>query len=300
MGKSNQQDNEALNVSLSYTLKHLQTEVTLEDIDSSEDIYELRPDGPSSQILDLKSSQKFKNFVKVLKKEFNLESSNFKIKSVNDFPSDCGLASSASSLMALTEAFYKKYQDVHQKEKPLIERSLLSRKGSGSSCRSFFSPFALWDGDDVKALNLALKLHHMVIVIDKSPKAVSSSEAHKKVQSSLLLKDRPERARTRMAQLIGALKSDWRKAFEICWNEFWDMQVLFETSVPSFGYLQPESLKVLFEIRDSWNQTDDGPLVTMDAGPNIHLLFREDQTSLFHKNCEHWSGRYECYDSRSL
>jgi len=33
----------------------------------------------------------------------------------------------------------------------------------------------------------------------------------------------------------------------------------------------------LMSLRKMWQEKGDGPLVTMDAGPNIHLLFRRDQ-----------------------
>ncbi len=297
MGKKSSKLNQALNVSLSYTLDHLQTHVLLEDSPTDADIYNLKPDGPDSESLGPEASLKFSRFVEVLKKEFQLESQFFKISSVNNFPSDCGLASSASSLMALTEALHEKYKAQHQKEIPHLDRALLSRQGSGSSCRSFFKPFSIWDGDQVTAVNLPVELLHMVIVVDKKPKAVSSTQAHQRVQSSLLLKDREQRARMRMGQLIGALQSDWKKAFEICWAEFWDMHGLFETSMPPFGYLGAESLKVLEELRQSWELNQDGPLVTMDAGPNIHLLFRSDQKELWNQNLQLWKSRYECHHS---
>ena len=34
---------------------------------------------------------------------------------------------------------------------------------------------------------------------------------------------------------------------------------------------------MLKAVRDHWNSQGDGPIVTMDAGANVHLLYREDQ-----------------------
>jgi diphosphomevalonate decarboxylase len=69
----------------------------------------------------------------------------------------------------------------------------------------------------------------------------------------------------------------WREAFEICWAEFWDMHALFETSKPSFGYMTANTMAVLEKVKEFWSAHQDGPLTTMDAGANVHLLWRDDQ-----------------------
>jgi diphosphomevalonate decarboxylase len=119
---------------------------------------------------------------------------------------------------------------------------------------------------------------HQVVVVDQQRKEVSSSVAHQRVSSSLLFVGRPTRAEQRLDELVAALRaSDWRQAFEVTWAEFWDMHALFETSRPPFGYMSERSFEVLQGVRDFWRRHQDGPLVTMDAGPNVHLLYRADQ-----------------------
>ena len=54
------------------------------------------------------------------------------------------------------------------------------------------------------------------------------------------------------------------------------MHALFETSLPSFGYMTAESVEVLHKVREYWRKHDSGPLVTMDAGANVHLLGFDD------------------------
>ena len=120
----------------------------------------------------------------------------------------------------------------------------------------------------------------MVVVCDKK-KLVSSSSAHARVVSSSLFVGRQERAEQRLIELIAALShKNWSQSFDLVWAEFWDMHALFETAMPSFSYLLPSSIKVLNYVRDFWREHADGPLVTVDAGPNIHLLFRDDQAHL--------------------
>ncbi|MCC6137265.1 MAG: diphosphomevalonate decarboxylase, partial [Bdellovibrionaceae bacterium] len=167
------------------------------------------------------------------------------------------------------------------------EQAALSRQGSGSSCRSFFDGFVEWDGADrIRPLVTGPNpFVHQVFIVSTAVKSVSSSQAHLKVATSLLMPGRTERAITRLektkALLVGQL--DWRELFELCWAEFWDMHALFETSQPAFGYFTPESLDIIYSAREYWQVNNDGPIVTMDAGPNVHLLWRQDQKDLAKK-----------------
>ncbi|GHT90381.1 diphosphomevalonate decarboxylase [Alphaproteobacteria bacterium] len=193
------------------------------------------------------------------------------------FPAGAGLASSASSFAALTMCAFKAICDIKGTPIPSMDyMSSVSRVGSGSSCRSFFSPWCLWRDENAEKIDIKInKLSHEVIIVDDRPKEVSSSMAHKLVQTSLLMPGREKRAETRLEQLIAALNNlRWDAAYQICWEEFWDMHALFETASPSFGYMQPETIRVLSEIRKFWKSNGDGPIVTLDAGPNIHLLWR--------------------------
>jgi diphosphomevalonate decarboxylase len=284
MGKSAVNGNRPTNASLSYTLNHLVTEIQLEASEKSWDVIE--PLEKESFFLELseKGQARFLAFFEVLKKQFRLQGRHFVIRSGNNFPSDCGLASSASSFAALTSAAHAyalKEGRLGQEMTPR-ELSIISQRGSGSSCRSFFSGFALWENEGAVSLDVGIKvLEHDVILLEKNQKEVSSSKAHLQVLTSLLFSGRAQRAENRLAALLKAFREGaWAKAYEICWEEFWDMHALFETARPSFGYMTPDSLKVLDLVRKFWKEKGDGPLVTMDAGPNVHWLFRRDQKDL--------------------
>lgn len=285
MGKTDSKSNRPTNSSVSYSLDKLKTFVRIcQSEDLTEDQWKPLQRGNLLKIeLSEKGLIKFLHHFNELKKEFKLKGF-FYIESANNFPSDCGLASSASSYAALTLAAYEYYLKAAGGAVAAYrpkELSKLSQKGSGSSCRSFFSPWALWHQDGAEAMQLPFnELKHQVILCDQSVKTVSSSEAHLRVTTSDLFKGRPERAEERLRYLIQALRQkDWKWAREIAWSEFWDMHVLFHTSVPAFMYMNDKSFKVLKELNDCWNEKKDGPLVTMDAGSNIHLLYRPDQNS---------------------
>jgi diphosphomevalonate decarboxylase len=274
MGKS--ADNVPLNPSLSFTLDKFNSKVELEETEAPFDEWD------ASQTIEDSDRNRFLKHLSFLKESFGLRE-NFRVRSTNNFPSHCGLASSASSFAALTKCAAVAASHLKNESfADLANMNRLSRRGSGSSCRSFFSPFAIWDADGAWPLNLgSLHLLHQVVVVDSSRKEVSSSDAHKRVLTSGHWDGRPKRAHERLQKLIRALEhNSWREAYEITWAEFQDMHELFQTSRPSFGYMKESSLHVLEIIREFWESSGDGPLVTMDAGPNVHLLYREDQKSL--------------------
>jgi diphosphomevalonate decarboxylase len=296
MGKTDTVNNRPTNSSLSWTLNNLRTHVRIrQNKELTQDQWSpfIRNDLRPIELSE-KGKQKFLDFFAKLKIEFKL-SGFFEIESANNFPSDCGLASSASSFAALTLIAHQ-FAGARYLPKELAK---ISQKGSGSSCRSFFSPWALWHESGAEEIQLPIKeLKHMVILCDETKKTVSSSQAHVQVLTSDLFKGRPERAADRLQKLVTSLRKpdgQWKKIFEICWNEFWDMHTLFHTSVPAFMYINGDGFTALSEILEMWNKDGDGPIVTMDAGSNIHLLFRTDQPDVYLNYLHHFSDKFNLW-----
>lgn len=283
MGKTTDGTNQAVNTSLSYTLDHLQSLIELETHSGTKDLWQpLANEHAPPLELSTAQQQRFLAHLSKLKESYAYAGS-FLVRSGNTFPPDCGLASSASSFAALTRCGIAALSEITQRAPlQITEQAELSRQASGSSCRSFFRPWALWDEQGAKAIALPYaKLIHQVIIVDSEKKSVSSSSAHQRIKTSLLFADRAQRAETRCDLLITYLQQqDWTQAFQITWQEFWDMHALFETANPSFGYMTSHSLAVLRYLANFWEKHHDGPLVTMDAGPNIHLLYRLDQVKI--------------------
>ena len=157
----------------------------------------------------------------------------------------------------------------------------------------------MWDGDTIDALDFPVgDLLHMVVIVDGGRKSVSSSDAHLRVTTSPRFAGREDRARVRMGQLLDALTdSDWRSAYEISSAEFQDMHELFHTSDPPFRYRTPVSDRILQECADLWAMHRDGPIATMDAGPNVHLLFRQDQKAMMSQVRERYSPSHRVLSS---
>jgi diphosphomevalonate decarboxylase len=286
MGKVEGSSNVPTNSSLSLTLDDLCTFVRLElpeDKPLSQDEWRpLKKEGCLEPELSATAVDRFLRHFKALKQEWAIEK-NFIIESCNNFPSDCGLASSASSFAALTLAAVEMFQRLNPREEiTRAEIAQLSRQGSGSSCRSFFGPWALWYKEGVRPIEFPyVNLLHQVVIVAPGKKLVTSSQAHQRVVTSSLFINRAERAEQRLAEFMQAMHRErWSIAFEICWAEFWDMHALFETSRAPFGYMESATLETLNYIKNFWSQKKDGPLVTMDAGANVHLIWRADQEAL--------------------
>jgi diphosphomevalonate decarboxylase len=316
MGKlEGREGNLPTNSSLSWTLSHLKTFVRLSPLASGVDEWRaLEGDELLPLELTMKSKDRFLRHFSFLKEKLDLQG-GFLIESANNFPSDCGLASSASSFAALSLAAYRMSLKMGGPEREIQEIADYSRQGSGSSIRSFYGPWALWHSEGARPLEfLGGELFHQVVVVESQKKKVSSSEAHRRVANSELFKGRIERAEKRLALLLeslkqlgaavrrppddGASRSHWTDAFEICWAEFWDMHALFETSSPPFGYMESGSLDVLQKLRGIWSELGDGPLVTMDAGANVHLLYRPDQKNLAAQIKKDFSQKWVVFASR--
>lgn len=297
MGKKDSERNIPTNSSLSYTLNKLVSSVELEKIPGRKDYWEpLYIPGAQPFELGEKGQQRFLNHFARIKERFNYDGA-FVVRSSNNFPHSSGLASSASSFAALTKCAALALSELTQH--PLLsieEQAQLSREGSGSSCRSFFSPWALWKEKTVSSIELPYNdLIHQVIVISHQEKEVSSREAHARIHTSKLFPTRDKRAEQNLKTLLSALEEqDWQSAYQICWREFQDMHQLFATCQTPFSYITEQSRMALELLQDLWQRQGDGPIVTMDAGPNIHLLYRPDQKELCHEfTKEYLLGNYD-------
>lgn len=297
MGKKDAAKNLPDNPSLSYTLNNLLTYVTLELHSGTTDVWESL-DIPGADKLNLSTTAqaRFLHHLSRMKALFNYNG-NFIVRSNNTFPHGSGLASSASSFAALTKCASLALSELTHSALPSVETQAdLSRQGSGSSCRSFFSPWAVWNEERVEPIALPYEtLSHEVIVIDRTEKNVSSSEAHRRIRSSQLYADRSLRATKNLASLLAAFRAqNWHDAYQICWQEFQDMHALFSSCDEPFSYMTTATCKVLEQLQTFWHEEEDGPIVTMDAGPNIHLLYRLDQGELAYRfKQKYLMGQYD-------
>ena len=268
-----------VNTSLSYTLDSYTSGVQLIPISGQKDQWSPLVGKPWLPIqLSAKEKEKFLNFFQTLKKIFGL-TQYYEVQSANNFHKSAGMASSASSFSALTKASYHQALSEGGTAWTPEQLSMVSRQGSGSSCRSFFKPWCVWDQKGARNIQLPFqKLLHKVIWMDPTEKKVPSSLAHQRVPTSPYFKGRGDRAEKRLKQLLQAFQQkNWKKIYLIVKEEFEDMHRLFETSQPAFSYRNDKTQQVLEKVDQYWKENQDGPLVTMDAGANVHLLYQPHQ-----------------------
>ncbi|WP_338521279.1 diphosphomevalonate decarboxylase [Candidatus Legionella polyplacis] len=289
MGKKNKINNLPINSSLSYTLNRFKSTVLLEyNKKIKQDLWKPLSITKTNHtknifLLSISEQKRFLKHLSRIKSYFNYKGS-FIVQSNNNFPISAGISSSASSFAALTKCAILAISTIKQCPIPSITKQAnISRMASGSSCRSFFSPWTLW-----KKNNLVLSpkinynnLKHQIILIDKKKKYISSTQAHNLIETSTYFKTRHKRANNNLKKLFKAIKyKHWKNIYKICWEEFFDLHRLFITSKPSFSYINQKTENALLMLKELWKVKKDGPIITMDAGPNIHLLYRNDQTKL--------------------
>jgi len=184
MGKADFRTHQACNPSLSYTLPGFTSTVTLRVAATARDHF------MTHNTLSEKAQKRFLKHLQFIKDTLQYKGF-FEVDSSNSFPSSCGLASSASSFAALTACALKAIATCTGQqgllEMSFEEQALMSQRGSGSSCRSFFAPWALWDQRGARSIELPYQqLKHHVVVVSDLQKEVSSSEAHQRVLESFI------------------------------------------------------------------------------------------------------------------
>lgn len=274
--------NRPTNASLSYTLDHLRSRVEIQNSSAESDSWQaLQSPGWLPIELSEKGREKFLKHFQFLKKHWGIHGC-FQLSSANNFPAGAGIASSASSFAALTLATYELAKSLNlTADVSRSELADLSRRGSGSSGRSLFSGYCLWDAEGFQQVGQEWpQLMHDLIVLDEEHKSVSSSEAHLRILTSSQFAGRIDRVDARLKKLFEAFnQADISSGAQVVWDEFWDMHTLFHTSQPPFFYMNENTMKVLRLIQIECSQLT-WPLVTMDAGANIHILYFKGQENL--------------------
>ncbi len=311
MGKTDFTRNLPVNSSLSLTLSELCTYVEIRDVGeprSSPEWIAEKPDGAKGEVPTLNESgrEKFlRHFERCrshspeILRGSGLELSQTRatampaIRTTNTFPSEAGIASSASSFAALTlaavayfSASRNSFRDRYARD-PEMRRSLaeLSREGSGSSIRSFEGPFVAWKNARAESVESLLPpLSDLVVIVSAGKKLVGSSEAHRRVESSPYWVGRSSRAETRFEELKGALKRGaFQRVAEIAEADFRDMHHLFETAQPPFSYFAPGTEEVLEFLAIGADDGESPFAVTMDAGPNVHVVVPQSSEEFWRK-----------------
>lgn len=213
------------------------------------------------------------------------------IKSCNTFPHSSGIASSASSMSALVLCLLDIEQLLSDNETIDFRKvSFFSRLGSGSACRSVFEKLALWgetaivpESSNEYAVPLVEMLHpnfqtycDSILIVSAEKKAVSSRFGHALMNDNPFSETRYESARKHTEALYQVLKTgDYTDFISIVEAEALQLHALMFCSKPSFILLKPNTLHIIEKTRAFRNETGIPLCFTLDAGPNVHLLYPE-------------------------
>ena len=290
------------NPSLSMALKHSVTEMELKATTSKPGQGKLSAFFFENH-LNTTFADRFGSFLNSLHPEFPfLENIDITIKSRNTFPHSAGIASSASGFSALALCLCSLQQSYLQisldEERFRISASRIARLGSGSACRSVFPGYSVWGkntvfksaGDD-SATDINDDIHSefqnledAVLLVNTKAKAVSSSQGHALMQQHPYRNARVAQAQSNLELLADSLKTgDWDNFINVTENEALSLHALMLSSSPGFILMGPDTINIIQRIRDFRNLTKTPVCFTLDAGPNIHMLYRrQDKTQIKH------------------
>lgn len=282
------------NPSISFTLEHCYSETSvtlLEKEDKKSKDIEMRFyfDGKANMAFQLKM---FKFFESIRKDFPLLRQYSLLIHSTNSFPHSSGIASSASAMSALSLCLCDLQQQLEgdkiNNEKFLQKASVYARLGSGSAARSVYPLIAEWGksknvkgSSDEYAVPYAKDLHpifrnyqNTILIASSSEKKVSSRVGHSLMKTNPFAQTRYEQANRNLKSILGALKSgDLEKFGTIVEEEAMTLHALMMCSTPSFILMAPSTLAMIERIRRYREETKLPVYFTLDAGPNIHLLY---------------------------
>ena len=214
------------------------------------------------------------------------------IDSKNTFPHSAGIASSASAMSALALCLLSIEQELEAFEEEDLKRraSALARYGSGSASRSVYGGFNLWgecmffpDSSKEYAIPITNHIHEnfkdlqdTILIVRSEEKSVSSTAGHKLMNDHAYRVARVNQAKTNTENLINALQSgDFDTFIQICEEEAMSLHAMMMTSKPSYLLMKPESLEIIEKVKKFRSETVTPICFTLDAGPNIHLIYPE-------------------------
>jgi diphosphomevalonate decarboxylase len=240
-------------------------------------------------IVEEKFATKIQNYLETLKPELPfLSHVSVEIETSNTFPHGTGIASSASGLsaFALTLTDYLKHLRPDEDPSVFFKRaSFLARLASGSACRSVYGGFTCW-GDsempettDKYATELIVHpemshMHDSVLVIHGKEKNVSSTAGHGRMSDHFFAEARFKQAKHHFTRCVAALKAgDVEAVGEILEAEALSLHAMMLTSPQVYTLLKPNTIAAMEAIWAFRRETKLPLYFTLDAGPNLHLIY---------------------------
>ena len=239
--------------------------------------------------------RKIKTFLQSIQDELPfLAKSYFKIDSSNSFPHSSGIASSASSMSALALclcSIERAHFNPDMSETTFFNRaSHFARLGSGSASRSVYPFMAAWgehpEIEDAsnqyavlydKIAPVFKTFHDDILIVSAREKSVSSTAGHQLMEGNPYATARYAQANNRMSDLLVALEKGDVLAFgKIAEDEAMTLHGMMMCSEPSYMLVEANTIEMIRRIQSYRNETGVPVFFSLDAGPNIHLLYPDE------------------------
>jgi diphosphomevalonate decarboxylase len=244
-------------------------------------------------------NNKIATFFRVISDQFpELTKLELKIESSNTFPHSSGIASSASSMSAIALCLLSIKEEITAKKYKKLEflqiASEWARLGSGSASRSVIGNFSLWGkhhlvpgSSDKFAIPLSFKIHpelaplkDAILIVSSEKKQVSSTMGHVMMETHPFAKERFKKANENLISLLETMKNGNKEKFiSIVENEAMMLHGMMMSSDPGFFLILPNTLHIIDEIKTFREKTGAFIAFTLDAGPNVHVIYHQKNSS---------------------
>lgn len=271
--------------------------MSLNNSNTRTEIYFRKAEGENGTVSFHFNGQADHPFVKRVKKYIHsiepyfpfLKYMDLYIISRNTFPHSAGIASSASAMSSLALCICS-IETMIREEKFSAERfyqkaSFIARLGSGSASRSVYGNFVEWGrhvyGADEFAYPTSVKIHHTlnfihdsILITSSKEKPVSSSEGHSMMNNHPFKEARTKQSVDNLDQMRKALREGNFDSFtEVTENEALTLHALMLSSKPGYILLNDQTVLIIEKIRNFRKKNKTKITFTLDAGPNVHVLY---------------------------
>lgn len=218
----------------------------------------------------------------------------FKIRSRNSFPHSSGIASSASAMSSVALCLVSVEKELFGTQKNdkdvFTKASFIARLGSGSAARSVYGDWSVWGKSKLIRTSTdeaAVKLNNVVkpmfksladaiLIVDSGKKKVSSSQGHKTMIDHPFAEVRYRQAGENLERILRAMLTGDEQAFiNVVENEALSLHAMMMTAYNGYSLLKEATWMIINRIRDFRLKSGLFLTFTLDAGPNVHLLYKQ-------------------------
>lgn len=244
---------------------------------------------------------KIKTFFALVNDRFPwLSNASVTIDSQNTFPHGAGIASSASAMSALSLCLMDIHDQIHggkalQRSEWWQMASEVARLGSGSACRSVYPVAAVW-GETPNApessdlFSIPWEQHiapvfkdyrDTILIVSTAEKSVSSTAGHRLMEGFAYAETRYAEARQNLIRLseVMATGTNLEAFISIVESEALQLHALMMSGSTPFILMEPGTISLIKEIWRFRKETGVPVCFTLDAGPNVHLLYPNEHSA---------------------